>query len=189
MTSAVWADRTGTVEIKAAKVKASPLTSRLPGHPAVRRSFETGADIRNGLIFIELGIAKQPNMKKYFTIVFVGLFLTLSSSTFAQVDSSRIASAQRQIAKDQKKADKLAKRANRQERKQKHHEKKMERKERKRQRTLNGIQKNERKLENMRKDTTRNSAFLSPAGVLPLNRDAVAFSRKFIKVEAWKSHA
>jgi septal ring factor EnvC (AmiA/AmiB activator) len=145
---------------------------------------------RNGLIFILLGIAKQPNMKKYFTLIFLGLFLALSSSTFAQVDSSRIASAQREIAKDQKRADKLAKRAKRQERKQKRHEKKMERKERKRQRALNNIEKSERKLDKMRRDTTGTSALLRGSTILPSTQeDTLTLSTGPVKLEGRKRRA
>jgi septal ring factor EnvC (AmiA/AmiB activator) len=97
-------------------------------------------------------------MKKQLTATFVLLFIFFSINSFAQVDSSKIASTQRQIDKDQKKAGKLEHKAKRQEQKQKRHENKMIRKEKKRERKLNSIQKNERKLENLKKDSTGTGA-------------------------------
>jgi septal ring factor EnvC (AmiA/AmiB activator) len=93
-------------------------------------------------------------MKKQLTATFVFFLIIFSINSFAQVDSSKMASTQRQIDKDQKKAGKLEQRAKRQERKQKRHENKMIRKEKKKERKLNSIQKNERKLEDMKKDST-----------------------------------
>jgi len=93
-------------------------------------------------------------MKKQLTATFVILSIFFSINSFAQVDSSKIASTQRQIDKDQKKADRLERKAKKQERKQKRHENKMIQKEKKKQRKLNSIQKNERKLEELKKDST-----------------------------------
>ncbi|MFN2439873.1 MAG: hypothetical protein ABR503_11790, partial [Chitinophagaceae bacterium] len=96
-------------------------------------------------------------MKKHIITFFLALFLITSVNSFAQVDSSKMASTQRQIDKDQKKADKLEKKAKKQERKQKRHEEKMQRKEKKRDRKLKSIEKGERKLEDIKKDTTGTS--------------------------------
>ncbi len=93
-------------------------------------------------------------MKKHLTVIFLCLFILLSTNSFAQIDSSKLANTQRQIDKDQKKADRLERRAKKQEKKQRRHEKKMERKNKKMQRKLNDIDKGERKLENIRKDST-----------------------------------
>jgi septal ring factor EnvC (AmiA/AmiB activator) len=97
-------------------------------------------------------------MKKQLTATFVFFLIIFSINSFAQVDSSKIASTQRQIDKDQKKAGKLDQKAKRQEEKQKRHENKMIRKEKKRERKLNSIQKNEKKLEELKKDSTSTGA-------------------------------
>lgn len=128
-------------------------------------------------------------MKKYFAPLFFSFLIIFSSTAFAQVDSSRIASAERQMAKDQKKADKLAKKAKRQERKQKRHEQKMERKERKRQRTLNKIEKSERKIDDMRRDSTRTSAFMPVAPVQTPRANTIAYGRNAKAYAAWKKRA
>ncbi len=93
-------------------------------------------------------------MKKHLTVIFLCLFIVLSTNSFAQIDSSKLANTQRQIDKDQKKADRLERKAKKQEKKQRRHEKKMERKNKKMQRKLNDIEKGERKLDNIRKDST-----------------------------------
>jgi flagellar biosynthesis GTPase FlhF len=94
-------------------------------------------------------------MKKQLGILMLGLFVFLSTGAFAQqADSSRMASVQKQIDKDQRKADKLNRKAEKQDRKQKRHEKKMERKEKKRERKLESVRKNQRKLDEARRDTS-----------------------------------
>ncbi|HZH97013.1 MAG TPA: hypothetical protein VEY06_14070 [Flavisolibacter sp.] len=109
-------------------------------------------------------------MKQCLTAVFFLLFVSLSTQSFAQVDSSRIESTRNRIQKDQKRADKLARKAEKQERKQKRHARKMERKEKKRQRTLENLDRNERKLENLKGDSTRTGGVAVAYPSLPANR-------------------
>jgi Skp family chaperone for outer membrane proteins len=113
-------------------------------------------------------------MKKQLTATFVILSIFFSINSFAQVDSSKIASTQRQIDKDQKRADKLERKAEKQARKQKRHENKMIQKEKKKERKLNKIQKNERKLEDLKKDTTGTGAIQNIYPVTPTKgKDAI----------------
>ncbi len=97
-------------------------------------------------------------MKKYMPAFFLILFIIISMNSVAQVDSSKMASTQRQIDKDQKRADRLERKAKKQDRKKRRHEQKMERKEKKRERKLKSIEKGEKKLEDIKKDSTNNGA-------------------------------
>ncbi len=100
-------------------------------------------------------------MKNYIPAFFLILFSVFSMNSFAQIDSSKIASTERQIEKDQKKADRLERKAKKQERKKKRHEMKMERREKKRERKLKSIEKGERKIEDLKKDSTNTGANIS----------------------------
>ena len=91
-------------------------------------------------------------MKKILLYIFTGLFLSLATPSFAQVDSSKLAETQKELDKDRKKADKLQRKAEKMEKKMKRQERRMERKEKKRERKLKDIEKGEKKLEKIREN-------------------------------------
>ncbi len=93
-------------------------------------------------------------MKKQLALFFVSVCLIISTHSFAQVDSSKIADTQQKIDKNQKKADRLEKRANKKEKKIERQKRKMERKENKRDRKLKKVNREERKLDDLKKDST-----------------------------------
>jgi flagellar biosynthesis GTPase FlhF len=92
-------------------------------------------------------------MKKHLIFI-LSLCFVISTHSFAQVDSAKIAETERQIGKDRKKADKLQRKADKKEKKMKRQARKKERKEQKRDRKLKKLNKSEKKLEELRKDST-----------------------------------
>jgi uncharacterized protein HemX len=89
-------------------------------------------------------------MKKHFILIFLVLFLTKATSTYAQVDSSQLAKSQRQIEKDTKDAGRLQHKINKKQRKIERQERKLRRKENRRNRKMKSINKEEKKVEKIK---------------------------------------
>lgn len=114
-------------------------------------------------------------MKKHLALIFVSLCFLISTNSFAQIDSSKLADTQRQVDKDRRKADKLQKKAEKKENKMNRKERRMERKEKKRERKLEKVEKGERKLNEIRKDSTG-------TGFFPHNRQTdTLYERRYAK--------
>ena len=115
-------------------------------------------------------------MKKHLTLIFLSLFIIISTNSFAQADSIKMASTQRQIDKDQKRVDKLERKAKKQDKKQKRHERKMERKEKKMQRSLRDVENGQRRMEKLKKDTSGTGSIQILYPVSPLKNHAEIYT-------------
>ncbi len=89
-------------------------------------------------------------MKKYLLIIFLVIFSTSVTSSFAQVDSARLAKAQNQIEKDTKDASRIQHKINKKQRKIERQEKKLRKKENRKNRKMKSINKEEKKMEKLK---------------------------------------
>lgn len=89
-------------------------------------------------------------MKKHFLLIFLILFLGKATSSYAQVDSSKLAKSERKIEKDTKDAGRLQHKINKKQRKIERQERKLRRKENRRNRKMKSINKEEKKSEKLK---------------------------------------
>jgi uncharacterized protein HemX len=89
-------------------------------------------------------------MKKHLLIIFLVIFSTTVTTSFAQVDSARLAKSQRQIEKDTKDANRMQHKINKSQRKIERQEKKLRKKENRRNRKMKSINKEEKKVEKLK---------------------------------------
>ncbi len=89
-------------------------------------------------------------MKKHIVLIFLVMFLTRATSTFAQIDSARLAKSEHQIEKDTKDASRMQHKINKKQRKIERQERKLRKRENRRNRKMKSINKEEKKVEKLK---------------------------------------